>query len=109
MFKSYTPAGRTEQFYHRNFGFPGVEGVFDGTLIRITAHAEQKQRYVDKNNDSSINVMLVCNHARVITDIYIGQSGSVHEVHETRVFRRSPLAQTLYTRNDFLGPNLSKA
>ncbi|XP_052130914.1 putative nuclease HARBI1 [Frankliniella occidentalis] len=93
---------QTELFYRRNFGFPGVAGVIDGTLIRITAPSEQKQRYVDKNHDYSINVMIVCNHKRVINDIFIGQPGSVHD---SRVFRRSPLAHALYSRNDLLGPN----
>ncbi|KAK3932735.1 Protein ANTAGONIST OF LIKE HETEROCHROMATIN PROTEIN 1 [Frankliniella fusca] len=49
----------TELFYRRNFGFPGVAGVIDGTLVRTTAPAEQTQRYVDKNHDYSINVMIV--------------------------------------------------
>ncbi|KAK3911630.1 Putative nuclease [Frankliniella fusca] len=93
---------QTELFYRRNFGFPGVAGVIDGTLIPITAPSEQKQRYVDKNHDYSINAMIVCNHKRVIIDIYTGQPGSVHD---SRVFRRSPLARALFSRDDLLGPN----
>ncbi|KAK3920737.1 Putative nuclease [Frankliniella fusca] len=92
----------TELFYRRIVGFPGVAGVIDGTLIPITAPSHQKQRYVDKNHDYSMNVMIVSNHRRIIIDIYIGQPGSVHD---TRVFRRSPLAHALFTRPELLGPN----
>jgi len=92
----------TARFYRRNFGFPGIAGVIDGTLIPITAPAEQKQRYVDKNHDYSINVMIVCNHERIINDIYIGQPGSVHD---SRVYRRSTLARALHSLDGLLGPN----
>ncbi|KAK3913660.1 Putative nuclease, partial [Frankliniella fusca] len=92
----------TANYYRRNFGLPGVAGFIDGILIPITAPSEQRQRYVDKNHNYSINVMMVCNHARVIIDIYIGQPGSVHDC---RVFRRSPLAKALFTRHDLLSPD----
>ncbi|KAK3920108.1 Protein ANTAGONIST OF LIKE HETEROCHROMATIN PROTEIN 1, partial [Frankliniella fusca] len=90
---------RTARFYNRRFGFPGIAGSMDGTLVPITAPREQKQRYVDKNHNYSINVMLVSDHKRLIRDIYIGQPGSVNDA---RVFRRSPLAQCLHSRNDML-------
>ncbi|KAE8742254.1 hypothetical protein FOCC_FOCC012225 [Frankliniella occidentalis] len=90
---------RTVLFYERNFGFPGVVGSIDGTLISITAPREQKQRYVDKNSNYSINVQIVSDHRLLIRDVFIGQPGSVHDA---RVFRRSPLAKYLYSRNDML-------
>ncbi|KAK3930873.1 Putative nuclease [Frankliniella fusca] len=83
-------------------GLIGVAGVIDDTLIRITAPSQQKQRYFDKSHDCSMNVMIVSSHRRIINDIYIGQRGSVHD---TRVFRRSPLAHALFTRPELLGPN----
>ncbi|KAK3919696.1 Putative nuclease, partial [Frankliniella fusca] len=92
----------TKNFYRRNFGFPGIVGVIDGTLIPITAPKEQKQRYVDKNHDYSINVMIVCNHLRHIIDVYIGQPGSVHD---NRVFRRSVLAKAIFARDELCGPD----
>ncbi|KAK3920073.1 Protein ANTAGONIST OF LIKE HETEROCHROMATIN PROTEIN 1 [Frankliniella fusca] len=89
----------TSQFYEERFGFPGVIGAIDGTLVPITAPREQKQRYVDKNHNYSINVMLTYDHKRLIRDAFVGQLGSIHD---SRIFRRSPLAQCLHSRDDML-------
>ncbi|KAK3913659.1 Protein ANTAGONIST OF LIKE HETEROCHROMATIN PROTEIN 1 [Frankliniella fusca] len=93
---------RTARYYKDRFGLPRVAGSIDRTLIPITAPKEQKQRYVDKNLNYSINVMFVSDHRRFIGDAFIGQPGSVNDA---RVFRRSPLAQCLFSREDMLAPN----
>ncbi|KAE8746937.1 hypothetical protein FOCC_FOCC006357 [Frankliniella occidentalis] len=90
---------QTARHYQRNFGFPNVVGAIDGTLVPITAPREQKQRYVDRNHDYSINIQIVSDHKRQIRDIFIGQPGSVNDA---RVFRRSPLAHCLFTRDDMM-------
>ena len=93
---------RMSSHYERYFGLPGVVGAIDGTLVKVTAPKEQKQRYVDKNHNYSINVMIVSDHRRLVRDTYVGQPGSVNDA---RVFRRSPLAKCLYGRHDFLSPD----
>ncbi|KAK3931741.1 Putative nuclease [Frankliniella fusca] len=93
---------RTARYYNERFGFPGVVGSINGTLVPITAPREHKQRYVDKNHNYSVNLMLVSDHKRLIRDVFIGQPSSVNDA---RVFQRSPLAQCLLSRNGMLGPN----
>lgn len=93
----------TATYNQRHFGFPGAALMVDGTLIKITAPQRQKQRYVDRHHNYSMNVQIVCDHRRLIRDVYIGQPGSVHDA---RVFRRSPVAKCLYSRDDMLHPEL---
>lgn len=93
---------RCAVFYERNFGFPGVVGSIDCTLIPITAPKEQKQRYVDRHQQYSINVQIVSDEHRRIRDCFVGIPGSVND---NRVFRLSPLAKNLFSRPEMLDEN----
>lgn len=71
----------------------------DGTLVRITAPSHQKQRYVDRHHNYSLNVQMAADHRMLIRNISAGQPGSVNDA---RVFKRSPMGKNLYSRNDML-------
>ncbi|XP_052125219.1 uncharacterized protein LOC127749746 [Frankliniella occidentalis] len=73
-------------------GFPGVVGVIDGTHNVITAPSQQAERYRNRYKTYSFNTMAVCDHNLLIRDLHVGEVGSLHD---SRVFRRSPLFRKL--------------
>ncbi|KAJ4437797.1 putative nuclease HARBI1 [Periplaneta americana] len=88
-----TPAEKNE--IERNFrenGFPGVIGVIDGSHIKIDKPSNDPDSYLNRKHFHSIQLQVVCDHQRRIRDIFVGFPGSVHD---SRVFRVSPLANTL--------------
>ena len=77
-----------EQF-EQKCGFPNVIGVIDGTHIQIWAPSEDPHSYINRKGYHSINVQVVCDAEGLFTYCYAGQVGSVHD---SRVFRNSPVA-----------------
>ncbi|KAK3911041.1 Protein ANTAGONIST OF LIKE HETEROCHROMATIN PROTEIN 1, partial [Frankliniella fusca] len=73
-------------------GFPGIVGVIDGSHNLITAPAEQKEKYRNRHHTHSLNTQAVCDHNLLILDLHVGEVGSLHD---SRVFRRSPLYRKL--------------
>ncbi|XP_030745914.1 putative nuclease HARBI1 [Sitophilus oryzae] len=73
-------------------GFPGVVGVIDGSHIKIDKPSEDADSYLNRKHFFSIQMQVVCDHQRKIRDIFIGYPGSVHD---SRVFRTSPLSTQL--------------
>lgn len=84
----------------RRTGYPGIVSFIDGTLILITAPVIQKEVYRDRHEDYSINVQAVCDSNLLYRDIYVGEPGSNHD---TMVFKRSPLSDSLLERREILG------
>ncbi|KAE8739944.1 hypothetical protein FOCC_FOCC014555 [Frankliniella occidentalis] len=82
--------------------YPGVVGFIDGTLIRISAPAVQKERYFDRHHSYSLNVQAVCDHNLLFRDVYMGEPESVHD---SRVFERSPLHDIFLERQDVISDN----
>ncbi|KAJ8941174.1 hypothetical protein NQ314_010473 [Rhamnusium bicolor] len=76
----------------RQNGFPGVLGVIDGTYIKIDKPSDDPDSYINRKGFYSIQVQLLCDHQLKIRDVFIGYPGSVHD---SRVFRSSPLCQSL--------------
>ncbi|KAJ8927446.1 hypothetical protein NQ314_020116 [Rhamnusium bicolor] len=78
--------------HFRQNGFPGVLGVIDGTHIKIDKPSDDPDSYINRKGFYSIQVQLLCDHQLKIRDVFIGYPGSVHD---SRVFRSSPLCQSL--------------
>lgn len=78
--------------FERLCGFPNVIGAIDGTHIKIRAPSEDADSYINRKGFYSINVQVVCDSLGRFTHIYAGQVGSVHD---SRVFRNSPVARFL--------------
>ncbi|CAH1379195.1 unnamed protein product, partial [Tenebrio molitor] len=83
--------------YFRQHGFPGVIGVIDGSHIKIDKPSDDPESYINRKGYYSIQLQVVCNHHRQILDIFVGYPGSVHD---SRVFRSSPLFATLQQKCD---------
>ncbi|KAJ8934262.1 hypothetical protein NQ314_013484 [Rhamnusium bicolor] len=80
-----------ERHFRQN-GFPGVLGVIDGTHIKIDKPSDDPDSYINRKGFYSIQVQLLCDHQMKIRDVFIGYPESVHD---SRVFRSSPLCQSL--------------
>lgn len=81
-----------EQYFRHKNTFPGIIGLIDGTHIKIDKPQDDPDSYINRKGFYSVQVQLVCDHNLRITDIFTGYPGSVHDA---RVFRTSPLSETL--------------
>ncbi|XP_034253687.1 putative nuclease HARBI1 [Thrips palmi] len=85
-------------------GMPGVAGAVDGTFNTVTAPLFEKNRYRNRHHQFAYNSMVICDDNLLIRDMHIGEVGSMHD---SRVFRRSPLYQRLLhdEENELLAPD----
>ena len=70
--------------------FPNVVGVIDCTHIPIRAPKENKEQFIDKDGDISLNIQAVVNHRGAFTNLVYRWPGSVHD---TRILKESDLQQ----------------
>ncbi|XP_023311195.1 putative nuclease HARBI1 [Anoplophora glabripennis] len=80
------------EHYFRTKGFPGVIGAIDGSHVKIDKPTNDPDSYLNRKHFFSIQFQVVCDHRRKIRDIFVGFPGSVHD---SRVFRASPLSGSL--------------
>ncbi|XP_011706178.1 PREDICTED: putative nuclease HARBI1, partial [Wasmannia auropunctata] len=76
----------------RSRGFYGVIGAIDGCHIPCKQPIGNANDFYNRKGFHSIILQGVCNHKGQFIDCYIGMPG---RVHDARVFRRSPLFETL--------------
>ncbi|KAL1487935.1 hypothetical protein ABEB36_015318 [Hypothenemus hampei] len=76
----------------RSNGFPNVIGAVDGSHIKIDKPEQDPDSYLNRKGYYSIQMQVVCDRNCKIRDVFMGHPGSVHD---SRVFRNSPLLQTL--------------
>ncbi|KAK5647838.1 hypothetical protein RI129_002730 [Pyrocoelia pectoralis] len=76
----------------RENGFGNVIGAIDGSHVKIDKPQNDPDSYINRKGYYSIQVQVVCDKKLRIRDIFIGYPGSVHD---SRVFRNSPLYETL--------------
>jgi len=88
-----------KRIMERKYNYPGVAGCVDGSHIYITAPVIQHNRYVNRFTKHSILLQVVCDHNKVLRDIYVGEPGSIHD---SRMFNRSPLSHNLLHDNTML-------
>jgi len=86
------PTGQKAQAVMEAFeekrGFPGVMGAIDGTHIPIKAPKHNHEQYINRKGFFSIQLQVICDPDLLITDVFCGYPGSVHD---TCVFRNSPI------------------
>ncbi|KAK4887356.1 hypothetical protein RN001_003627 [Aquatica leii] len=76
----------------KNENYLGVIGAIDGSYIKIDKPAEDPDSYLNRKGYHSIQVQVVCDFNKKIRDVFIGYPGSAHD---SRVFRNSPLGNSL--------------
>ncbi|XP_012234639.2 uncharacterized protein [Linepithema humile] len=92
-FISWPTRAQAEQTWtkmEQRYGFPGVIGAVDGTLIKISAPARNPEAYICRKNYHAIQLQVVCDADLRFIHCYAGQPGSVHDM---RTFMYSGLQQ----------------
>ncbi|XP_071393635.1 putative nuclease HARBI1 [Centroberyx affinis] len=88
-----------EDFY-KIAAFPNVIGAVDCTRIRIQRPSgEHEGDYITRKYFHSINVQMICDANCLVTNVEAKWPGSVHD---SRVFRASPIHRTL-SQGEFSG------
>ena len=85
----------TAERFAQKYKIRGVVGCVDGThiaIIKPTVHGEQ---YYNRKDFYSMNTQIVCDDQLLITDMFIGFPGSVHDA---RVLRNSPVPEYIAPR-----------
>ncbi|XP_050513236.1 putative nuclease HARBI1 isoform X2 [Diabrotica virgifera virgifera] len=80
------------QQHFANKGFPNVIGAIDGCHIKIDRPDNDPDSYINRKGFYSVQMQAVCDHKKKIIDLFLGYPGSVHD---SRVFRNSPLNANL--------------
>jgi len=80
----------------------GIIGAIDGSHIAINCPDENACDYVNRKGFHSVVLQAVCDSDLYFTDVYVGWPGSVHDA---RVYRNSPLCESLETDPERLCPN----
>lgn len=89
------PATRAEMLaiaegFRQRCNMPGVVGAIDGTHIGIPApKSAHRSSYINRKGYSSIVLQVICDSQLQFLDVYTGWPGSVHD---SRVYRHSPVA-----------------
>jgi hypothetical protein len=73
-------------------GLEGVIGAVDGTHIPISAPHHEHADYINRKGFHSLNFQAVCDHTLCFTDVFAGYPG---KVHDARVYRNSPLYESV--------------
>ena len=77
-------------------------GAIDGCHISIRPPSTCPENYINRKQFHSVILQAVCDNDMLITDVYGGWPGSVHDA---RVFRRSPLHDRLEANLNEMCPN----
>ncbi|CAJ1078313.1 putative nuclease HARBI1 [Xyrichtys novacula] len=92
-FPSHHGIQRIKEGFYAIAGFPNVLGCIDCTHIQIQAPPGPVERdFVDRRNNHSLNVQMICNSKLLITNMEAKWPGGVHDA---RILRESHLAQRL--------------
>jgi hypothetical protein len=74
--------------FHAVANFPNVIGCVDCTHVKIATPAVNEHEYVNRKNDHTINVQLICDADASIMNCVVRWPGSVHDA---RILRESPV------------------
>ena len=74
--------------FHAVANFPNVIGCVDCTHVKIATPADNEHEYVNRKNDHTINVQLICDADASIMNCVVRWPGSVHDA---RILRESPV------------------
>ncbi|XP_025997104.2 putative nuclease HARBI1, partial [Solenopsis invicta] len=89
-----------DQFFFSR-GVPKVLGIIDCTHIRIEKPVTNANDYCNCKKYFSINLQAVVDYRMLFTNVYCGESGSLHDA---RVLRRSPLYNAVNENKEALFP-----
>ncbi|KAL4149198.1 hypothetical protein QTP88_003191 [Uroleucon formosanum] len=84
----------SEKAFREN-GFPMVIGAIDGCHIKIDKPDNDPDSCINRKGYYSIQMQVVCDHKKNITDFFAGYPGSIHD---SWVFRNSPLCNSLQAK-----------
>ena len=73
-------------------GFPNVIGAIDGTYIPISGPTAFRDSYICRKGFPAMHLQAVCDSSLCFLDVFSAYPGSVHD---SRVFRNSPLYNEL--------------
>ncbi|KAF2901572.1 hypothetical protein ILUMI_04613 [Ignelater luminosus] len=79
-------------FYVMYAGLPGMVGIIDGCHIEIKQPVNNAVDFFNRKETHSIVLQAVCDDNCLLTDVFIGIPG---RVHNARVFQQSPLYHQL--------------
>ncbi|XP_062510047.1 putative nuclease HARBI1 [Corticium candelabrum] len=82
-------------------GVKNVIGAIDGSHIAIKAPSQHQTDYINRKGFHSIVLQAVCDNRMLFTDCFVGWPGSVHD---SRVYRNSPLFQAAESRYSNIFP-----
>ena len=74
--------------FHNVAQFPNVIGCIDCTHVKIATPTVNEHEYVNRKNDHTINVQLICDVDAMIVNCVVRWPGSVHDA---RILRESPI------------------
>ena len=60
---------QVQEGFFRNYQFPGVAALIDGTHTRILAPIENEETYVNRKGVHSINNQVTVDHRSIITSV----------------------------------------
>lgn len=96
-----SPEERQEikNFFYQIGGYPDIVGVIDGMHTFVTAPLIEPIAYVNRHHNHSILSQAVVDHRMLVRDLHCGEPGSLHD---SRMFRRSPLCNNLLENPGYL-------
>ena len=85
----------------RSSHIPNCIGFIDGSHIRLESRPDGDNDYTNRKGFPSIQLQAIVDNKTIITDMFVGWPGSVHDA---RVFRNSPIADAMENGN-IMGAN----
>ncbi|KAJ8683335.1 hypothetical protein QAD02_019127 [Eretmocerus hayati] len=86
----------TQAYYEEKNGIPGVEGMIDGSEIKINKPPSDAESYYNRKGFYSIKLQIICDHKRRIRHFHAGWPGSVHDA---RMYKNSGVPGILARKN----------
>ena len=88
--------------FKRMAGFVKDIGAIDRSHIPIQGQGEHNEAYINRKEFPSVVLQAVCDHELNFTDCFVGWPGSVHDA---RVFKNSPLCNSIQNNPFEIFPN----
>ena len=87
-FHQQRETGAMKTAFHAIANFPNVIGCVDCTHVKIATPTVNEHEYVNRKNDHTVNVQLICDSDALIMNCVVKWPGSVHDA---RIMRECPV------------------